>query len=113
LRSNSKIKVVIAEHHQLHRDKIRCLLTNLEKIEIAGEANNGIQTFDVIEDSKPDRAIINVSMLEFQGFDFIPIIKSKSSKTKALLIASIPKLSLFQTKILSFSNIYIYFLENS
>jgi DNA-binding NarL/FixJ family response regulator len=88
LQSNPKIKVVIAEDHQLHREGLRHLLTNQENIEIVGEANNGIEAFDVIEDSKPDVAIINVNMPEFQGNDFIPIIQNKSSKTKALLIAA-------------------------
>ena len=50
--------------------------------------NSLLYTADVNEDSKPDVAIINVNMPEFQEFDFIPIKKNKSSKTKALLIAS-------------------------
>jgi DNA-binding NarL/FixJ family response regulator len=88
LQSDPKIKVVIAEDNQLHRQGLRFLLADQDNIEIVGEANNGIQAFDVIEDSKPDVVIINVNMPEFQGIDFIPIIKDKCSKTKALLIAA-------------------------
>ena len=88
MQSDPKIKVVIAENHQLHRDGLRYLLTDQENIEIVGEAVNGLQAFEVIEARKPDVVIINMNMPEYKGIDFIPIIKNKSSETKALLIAS-------------------------
>lgn len=83
-----QIRVVIADDHRLIREGIRMMLRDEKDIEIVGEAANGLQTINVVDDLKPDVVLLDVSMSEIDGIQAIVPIREKSPNTKALVLTA-------------------------
>jgi len=83
-----EIRIVIADDHRLFREGI-CLILRQEKgIQIIGEAANGLQTINVVNDLKPDVVLLHITMTKMDGIQVILPIREKSPKTKALMLAA-------------------------
>ncbi len=85
---DSKIRIVLAEDYRLIREGLRLIIGSRGNIEIVGEATNGLQAIDVISGLKPDVVLLDITMSELDGIQIIPIIKKKSSGTKALMLTA-------------------------
>jgi two-component system response regulator DegU len=81
-----QIRVVIADNHRLIREGLSLILKREESIQIIGEAVNGLQTINVVNDLKPDVVLLDIRMPEMDGIQVIPSIRYKSPKTKALML---------------------------
>ena len=86
IETEDKIRIVIAEGHCLFREGLRLLLGTEKAIEIVGEAVNGFQAIDVINDLKPDVVLLDISISEMNGIQPITAIRQKSPETKALML---------------------------
>ena len=83
-----RIRVVIADDHRLFREGVRMILREEKDIEIVGEAVNGLQTINVVNDLKPDVVLLDIKMPEMDGIQVIPPIRQKSPNTKALMLTA-------------------------
>lgn len=83
-----QIRVVIADDHRLFREGIRQILCNEKAFEIVGEAFNGLQTINVVNDLKPDIVLLAINMPEMDGIQVISPIRQKSPNTKALMLTA-------------------------
>lgn len=81
-----KIKLVLADDHQLILDGIRALLHDSEKIEIIAEAANGQELIDYVKVLSPDVALIDIDMPVKDGFAALEEIASASSTTKCIML---------------------------
>ncbi|NVK29082.1 MAG: response regulator transcription factor, partial [Flavobacteriia bacterium] len=59
-----KIKIAIADDHQLFRNGIRMMLEGLENMEVVCEAANGKVLLDRLPIDKPDVVLLDVEMPE-------------------------------------------------
>jgi DNA-binding NarL/FixJ family response regulator len=66
---NDKIKIVIADDHQIFRESLSEVLTNSESYEILGEAANGKELLVLLEKVKPDIVIMDIAMPEMDGIE--------------------------------------------
>jgi len=83
-----QIRVVVADDHRLFREGIRLILGQQKDIRIVGEAVNGLQTIDAVENLKPDVVLLDIKMPEMDGIQVITPIRQKSPKTKALMLTA-------------------------
>ena len=83
-----KIKIVIADDHAVVREGTRVLLEREEDMEVVGEASDGKEAIKIIEDLKPDVAILDIAMPKLSGIEVTRQIKSRLPST-AILILSI------------------------
>ena len=83
-----RIRVVIADGHRLFREGIGRILRDEKGIEIVGEAVNGLQTINVVNDLKPDVVLLDIRMPEMDGIQVISPIRQKSPNTKALMLTA-------------------------
>jgi two-component system response regulator NreC len=81
-----KIKLVLADDHQLILDGIRALLHDSEKIEIIAEAANGQELIDYVKVLSPDVALIDIDMPIKDGFAALEEIVSISPTTKCIML---------------------------
>ena len=65
------MRVLVVDDEQLARVRIRELLADIPDVEIAGEAENGIQAVDMIRELSPDVAILDIQMPGMDGFEVI------------------------------------------
>ena len=64
-----KIRIIIADDHQLFRNGLKMLLETLPEFEIAGEASNGIEFLDVLKNCDADIALMDINMPEMDGVE--------------------------------------------
>jgi len=70
-----KINVIIADDERPARMFLSSLLKNFEQINIIGEANNGLEALDLIEQYKPDLVFLDVQMPGLNGFEVVRNLK--------------------------------------
>ncbi len=65
----NKIKVIIADDHQIVRDGLRSLLEKEPDLEVLATVEDGRSTVRMAEELKPDVIILDVSMPELNGIE--------------------------------------------
>jgi len=84
----SKIRVVIADDHAVVRQGTRSLLEREEDIEVIGEAGDGEEAVKLIEQLRPDVAIIDVSMPKMTGVEVTRKVKPICPATAILILSA-------------------------
>ncbi|HLN20285.1 MAG TPA: response regulator transcription factor [Bacteroidales bacterium] len=64
-----KIRIIIADDHQLFRNGLKILLNAFPEFEVAGEASNGIEFLEIIGNSNADVALMDINMPEMDGIE--------------------------------------------
>ena len=81
-----KIRVVVADDHAILRAGLRMLINAQADIAVVAEAQDGIEAVEAIQRTKPDVAILDVTMPRSGGLDVIHEIANKSRSTRILLL---------------------------
>jgi DNA-binding NarL/FixJ family response regulator len=79
-----RIAVMIADDHPIIRSAIRKYITKKPFIDLVGEANNGLELLELIKESCPDIAIIDLEMPEMNGYDTISVLSKKFPEIKSI-----------------------------
>jgi two-component system response regulator NreC len=66
-----KIKVFIADDHDVYRDGLKMLLQSDEEIEVVGEARNGIELIEKVPECSPDVIVTDLMMPGKSGVEAI------------------------------------------
>lgn len=83
----SKIRLVIADDHDLVREGIHVRLASESYIDLIGEAKNGREAVDLCRSHKPDLVLLDISMPELNGLEAASIIKDELPDTKILFLS--------------------------
>jgi DNA-binding NarL/FixJ family response regulator len=75
--TQTPIKLVIADDHEIFRDGFRVLLKKQKNIELVGEAANGQELLELVEKVKPDVVITDIRMPEMDGLAVTQILQKK------------------------------------
>ena len=81
------IRVLIADGHRLRREGLGLMLGDENGIEVVGEAVNGVQAINLVDDLKPDVVLLDISLPEIDGIGAVLPIRQKNPHTKALMFA--------------------------
>ena len=65
----AKIRVVLADDHQLFRNGLRILLGAYPDLEVVAEASNGNELLKVLEQCKSDIVLMDINMPEMDGIE--------------------------------------------
>jgi DNA-binding NarL/FixJ family response regulator len=65
----SKIRIIIADDHQLFRNGLKILLDSFPEFEVAGEASNGEEFLKMIKTTPADIALMDINMPEMDGIE--------------------------------------------
>lgn len=82
----SKIRLVVADDHAILRAGLRMLINAQLDMEVAGEAEDGIEAVQVIQRVNPDVAILDVTMPKSGGLDAIKEIVARNRSIRILLL---------------------------
>jgi DNA-binding NarL/FixJ family response regulator len=82
-----KLQVLIADDHDLMRRGIKALIESQDNWTVCAEARTGREAVDKAESTKPDVAIIDISMPELNGIDAARKIKAVSPRTEVLILS--------------------------
>jgi two-component system, NarL family, response regulator LiaR len=84
----AKIRVVIADDHAVVREGTRILLEREEDIEVVGEAADGEEAIKLIEELKPDVAMLDISMPKLSGIEVTRRIKPRFPSLAVLILTA-------------------------
>jgi DNA-binding NarL/FixJ family response regulator len=80
------IKIVIADDHTIVREGLRRVVSEVEDIDVAGEATNGREVLEWVKKGGFDMLLLDLSMPDHSGVDFIRRIKDESPKLPILVL---------------------------
>lgn len=82
----NKIRVFLADNHLLLREGLKHILREETLIEIAGEADDGIEAIEKIEKLKPDISILDISMPKMTGLDAARNLLKYNKERKIIIL---------------------------
>jgi DNA-binding NarL/FixJ family response regulator len=83
----NKIKILIADDHELVRQGVRHTLETHPEWEVVGEASNGREAVELALDLDPDIAVLDLSMPELNGLDAIRQIVKTAPHIRILVLS--------------------------
>ena len=82
----SKIKIIVADDHQLFREGIIALLSKNDGLDIIGEAATTKELFELMEQDIPHVVLMDISMPETNGLDALKTAKEKYPEAKFIIL---------------------------
>ena len=64
-----KIRIIIADDHQLFRNGLKILLNAFPEFEVTGEASNGEEFLKLLTNTRADIALMDINMPEMDGIE--------------------------------------------
>src|SRR5215213_2604658 len=71
------IRVVLADDHEIFRDGFRVMLKKQDSVELIGEAGNGEELLEQVQELQPDIVITDIKMPKLDGINATKILAKK------------------------------------
>jgi DNA-binding NarL/FixJ family response regulator len=81
----NRIKVLIADDHRDFRRVVREFLDRMPNVSVVGEAINGGEAVEKVEQLFPDVVLMDIAMPKMNGLEATRIIKQRWPETKVLI----------------------------
>lgn len=91
----NKIKIIIADDHPIFRSGLKQIIEEEEGIEIIGEAADGQKAIELIQEKKPDIAILDVDMPKKTGFEVLKELQKSDDPVKIIFLTMYKEENLF------------------
>jgi DNA-binding NarL/FixJ family response regulator len=83
---SSKIKIIIADDHPVLRSGLSQIIEADQACMIIGEAGNGEDALSMIEEKKPDVALLDITMPKMSGLQVARIVQERGLSTKLAIL---------------------------
>jgi len=83
----NKIKVLLADDHQIIIDGLKSLLKNSEQIDVTTEANNGREALRILGLITIDVVLMDIDMPVMNGIDALKEIRKQFSDVKVIILS--------------------------
>lgn len=104
---SEKIKIAVADDHQLVLDGLKAMLHEVEQFEVVGEANNGKDLVQIVETVKVDVALTDIDMPIMNGIEAIKEIRKEDQEIKLIALTMHNEKALVQKVIEAGANGYL------
>ena len=84
----SKIRILLADDHDLVREGTRALLEREEDLEVVAQAGDGEEAIRLATETRIDVALMDISMPKLNGVEATKQIKAKSPATAVLILTA-------------------------
>ena len=87
--AEEKVRVLVADDHPVVRRGLVEMLDSDARLEVVGEAANGREAVERYKSSRPDVAIVDLSMPEMDGIQAIEAIRAFDAKAKVIIMTAV------------------------
>ena len=87
-KSNAKIKIILADDHHIVRAGIRQLLESEKDIQVLAEAGDGEEAKALIQQHKPDVAVLDIQMPKASGIEVTRWLRSHLPEVGVLILTA-------------------------
>ena len=95
--SPSAITVVIADDHPVFRRGLRMIIQSDQQLKIIAEADDGKAALELINQSTPDVAVLDVNMPEMTGFEVVRELRKTKLATEFIFLTMHKDEAMFNT----------------
>jgi len=81
------MRLILADDHTLVRAGIRALLERLPEVTIVAETGDGREALELIEEHRPDLALLDITMPGLNGLEIAARVSGVSPATKVLVLS--------------------------
>lgn len=85
--NQAKIRVLLADDHQLFRAGIRALLQTLDDVEVVAEAADGHEALRLATEHRPDVVLMDIMMPSLNGFDAAARITRACPRVRVIILS--------------------------
>src|SRR5947209_15940730 len=82
------IRIVIADDHPIVRDGLRKLLSLEEDFEVVGEAADGREVLDRVQELDPDVLLLDLRMPNLDGLSALQVLQKSNKRTKVIVLTA-------------------------
>jgi DNA-binding NarL/FixJ family response regulator len=83
-----KLAVVLADHQQVVRDSLATLLQTQPDMQVVGRAASGRQTLELVQRHRPDVLILELDLLESNGFEVLRALGQAGASVPTLILTA-------------------------
>jgi DNA-binding NarL/FixJ family response regulator len=84
----NKIRVIVADDHPFIRVGLRKILSKTQDIVVVGEAGNGEEALELVEQLSPDVLVLDVEMPRMNGIQVSSRLREKASGVRILVLSA-------------------------
>ena len=84
--NDGKISVFFADDHEMVREALVALLAHEGDIEVVGQCGSGLAALSLVQELRPDVAILDITMPELNGLDVCKQLRRKRPKTAIVIL---------------------------
>jgi two-component system LytT family response regulator len=84
---SNKLRIIIADDERPARSFLKAILQDFEDVEIIGEAENGAEAIEIIKETKPDLALLDLQMPEATGIEVVKLLRKSQLPLVAFVTA--------------------------
>jgi DNA-binding NarL/FixJ family response regulator len=88
MRTQCKIRIVIADDHPIFRDGLCRLLSLEEDFEVVGQVEDGLRVSEVLQQCDPDILLLDLNMPGLSGLAALQILQAETSRTRVILLTA-------------------------
>jgi DNA-binding NarL/FixJ family response regulator len=81
------IKIVLVDDHRIFRDGLKSLLSEVDFIEVIGEASGGSELLELLKTLNPDLVILDISMKDVSGIEVSKQMASLYPEIKIMILS--------------------------
>lgn len=83
----NKLRIIIADDERPAREFLKAVLREFEDAELVGEAENGAEAIEIIKQTKPDLALLDLRMPEVSGLEAVRLLRKSQMPLVAFVTA--------------------------
>jgi DNA-binding NarL/FixJ family response regulator len=81
------IRVLLADDHSLFRAGIQALLTQIEGVNVVGEADTGRKALELVRSNSPDVVLMDIAMPEMNGLETASRVTKEFPNVRVIMLS--------------------------